>query len=228
MTKTILIIEDECDLASLISDYVSNAGFIPRVIHNGIDAINEVRTSLIDCLVLDVMLPGLDGVSVCREIRRFSTIPIIMATAKVEEIDRLLGLEIGADDYLCKPFSPRELIARIKTILRRVENAKDASGSTSFFQVDPSKHCITVHQHRLDLTPSEYSILAHLIQHPGQLFSRAQLLDLTFQENLDVTDRAIDSHIKNLRRKLQVVLPNHTVIHSVYGLGYCFDFQNPT
>ena len=181
--------------------------------------LDHLRAESPDVLVLDLMLPGLDGLGVCRALREFSDLPVVMVTARVEEIDRLLGLEAGADDYLCKPFSPRELVARIKAILRR------AGRPAPVVAVDTLARRIAVHGKALDLTPTEYGILAALARRPGQVFSRAQLLDLAREGNasLDVTDRAIDTHVKNLRRKLDVALPGVDAIRSIYGLGYRFD-----
>ena len=219
MSTRIAIVEDEPELAALVADYARAAGYEPALFDDGARALAAFRDAQPDLVVLDLMLPGLDGLSVCRALRAFSQVPVIMVTARVEEIDRLLGLEAGADDYLCKPFSPRELMARIKAILRRSGHA------AAVLDVDSAAHRITVHGKPLDLTPSEYGILAALARRPGQVFSRAQLLDLAREGNasLDVTDRAIDSHIKNLRRKLEAVLPGVEAIHSIYGLGYRFD-----
>jgi two-component system response regulator BaeR len=173
------------------------------------------------------MLPGLDGLSLCRALRAdadpvLAALPIVMVTARVEEIDRLLGLDAGADDYLCKPFSPRELVARIKAILRRAGQSAPQAPAVA---IDAAARRIAVRGKPLDLTPTEYGILAALARRPGQVFSRAQLLDLAREGNasLDVTDRAIDSHVKNLRRKLDAVLPGVEAIHAIYGLGYRFD-----
>jgi len=219
MSTRIAIVEDEPELAALVADYARAAGYDPDLFDDGAQALGAFRDAQPDLVVLDLMLPGLDGLGVCRALRAFSQVPVIMVTARVEEIDRLLGLEAGADDYLCKPFSPRELMARIKAILRRSGHA------AAVLAVDSAAHRIAVHGKPLDLTPSEYGILAALVRRPGQVFSRAQLLDLAREGNasLDVTDRAIDSHIKNLRRKLEAVLPGVEAIHSIYGLGYRFD-----
>ena len=219
MSTRVAIVEDEPELAALVADYARAAGYEPALFDDGAQALAAFRDAQPDLVVLDLMLPGLDGLSVCRALRAFSQVPVIMVTARVEEIDRLLGLEAGADDYLCKPFSPRELMARIKAILRR------SGHGAAVLDVDSAAHRITVHGKPLDLTPSEYGILAALARRQGQVFSRAQLLDLAREGNasLDVTDRAIDSHIKNLRRKLEAVLPGVEVIHSIYGLGYRFD-----
>jgi len=220
MSVEIMIVEDEPELALLVADYARAAGYLPSVFHDGAVALEALRARPPGLVVLDLMLPGLDGLALCRALRTFSDVPVVMVTARVEEIDRLLGLEVGADDYLCKPFSPRELMARIKAILRRAGHSAHAPVS-----VDASARRIAIHGRPLDLTPTEYGILAALARRPGQVFSRAQLLDLARESNasLDVTDRAIDSHVKNLRRKLDAVLPGVEAIHSIYGLGYRFD-----
>lgn len=228
----ILIIEDEPDLAALIADYALASGYQPQIIADGRQALEQIQRQLPDLIVLDLMLPGLDGISLCRAVREYSQVPVIMVTAKVEEIDRLLGLEIGADDYLCKPFSPRELMARIKVILRRSKNLDDSTNKpierdAINVQVDVAVFKIYLRQQALDLTRSEFVLLRHFIEHPGLVFSRSQLLDFVVQDNLDVTDRAIDSHIKNLRKKINQVLPSCNPIHAIYGLGYRFDgFDN--
>ena len=225
MSLQLLIVEDEKDLADLIADYARAAGYTPTIIGNGLHALAAVRAGMPDFIVLDLMLPGLDGLSFCQELRRFSHVPIIMVTAKVEEIDRLIGLEAGADDYLCKPFSPRELMARIKTIWRRFDANDGATSRAERFVIDEEKHRISVDNTVLELTRTEYLLLRCFVRHPGQIFSRAQLLDCANQDSLDVTDRAIDTHIKNLRRKLEIILPEVDPIHSIYGLGYRFEMQ---
>jgi two-component system response regulator BaeR len=219
MAATILIVEDESDLSAIVADYVTAAGYQAEVVADGREALAGIRRKPPDMIVLDIMLPGLDGVSLCKAVREFSEVPIIMVTAKVEEIDRLLGLEIGADDYVCKPFSPRELIARIKAILRRSRKPDDVR----LVEIDEAARSVRIHSQLLDLTPMEFSLLAAMVRRPGAIYSRAQLLDLATRDNLDVADRAIDSHIKNLRRKLAAVMPDAEVIHSVYGLGYRFE-----
>jgi two-component system response regulator BaeR len=218
MSIDIHIVEDEPELAALVADYAVAAGYRPTVFGDGALALDAIRRQAPALVVLDLMLPGLDGLSLCREVRSFSNVPIVMVTARVEEIDRLLGLELGADDYLCKPFSPRELMARIKAILRRAV-------PPAAVQVDEAARRIRIHGQPLELTPTEYGILAALARRPGQVFSRARLLDAAREgnANLDVADRAIDSHVKNLRRKLDAALPGVEAIHSIYGLGYRFD-----
>lgn len=214
---TIYIVEDEPELAALVADYARAAGFDTTIFHDGADALAAIRAMVPSLIVLDLMLPGLDGLSLCRAVRAFSSVPVVMVTARVEEIDRLLGLELGADDYLCKPFSPRELIARIKAILRR------SGMADSPLSVDSAARRASVHGQLLDLTPTEFDLLAALVRRPGQVFSRAQLLALAHQDNLEVTDRAVDSHIKNLRRKIDAAAPGLEPIRSIYGLGYRFD-----
>jgi two-component system response regulator BaeR len=225
MSVEIMIVEDEPELALLVADYARAAGYVPTVFHDGAVALDALRARQPGLVVLDLMLPGLDGLALCRALRTFSDVPVVMVTARVEEIDRLLGLEVGADDYLCKPFSPRELMARIKAILRRAGHGAQAVPAPAAIMIDASARRIAIHGRPLDLTPTEYGLLAALARRPGQVFSRAQLLDLARESNasLDVTDRAIDSHVKNLRRKLDAVLPGVEAIHSIYGLGYRFD-----
>jgi len=213
----ICIVEDEPELAALVADYVRAAGYDAVVFGDGALALDAIRHDPPALLVLDLMLPGLDGLSLCRALRSFSQLPVIMVTARVEEIDRLLGLELGADDYLCKPFSPRELVARIKAILRRAGTPSPA------LLVDAAARRALVHGQALALTPSEFEVLAALARRPGQVFTRAMLLDLLRQDDLDVTERAIDSHVKNLRRKIEAAAPGLEPIRSIYGLGYCYD-----
>ncbi len=219
MSARVFIVEDEPELAGVVADYARASGYIPTVFGDGAQALEAVRANPPDMLVLDLMLPGMDGLAVCRAVRTFSEVPIVMVTARVEELDRLLGLESGADDYLCKPFSPRELMARIKVILRRVQPGAPAS----LCVVDEAAQRVHIKGLLLELTPSEFNILAGMARRRGQVFSRAQLLDLARQDSLDVTDRAVDSHIKNLRRKIAAVLPEVDAIGSVYGLGYRFE-----
>lgn len=213
----ICIVEDEPELAALVADYVRAAGYEADVFHDGAQALDAIRRAPPALVVLDLMLPGLDGLSLCRALRAFSQVPVIMVTARVEEIDRLLGLEAGADDYLCKPFSPRELVARIKAILRR------AGMAAPVLHIDADGRRALLHGQALALTPSEFEVLAALARRPGQVFTRAHLLELLRQDDLEVTERAIDSHVKNLRRKIDAAAPGLEPIRSIYGLGYRFD-----
>ena len=217
MAATILIVEDEVDLAAIVADYVRAAGYQAEILADGQDALAHIRRHPPDLLVLDLMLPGLDGIALCAAVRTFSDIPIIMVTAKVQEIDRLLGLETGADDYVCKPFSPRELVARIRANLRR---PRIAAADAAAIQVDESAGTVRIHAHPLALTVTEFRLFAALARRPGTILSRAQLLDLANRDSLENTERAVDSHIKNIRRKIAQALPGVDIIHSVYGLGY--------
>ena len=219
MSARVYIVEDEPELAALVADYACASGYDPVVFGDGAQALAAIKESVPDMLVLDLMLPGMDGLSVCRAVRAFSDVPIVMVTARVEELDRLLGLDSGADDYLCKPFSPRELMARIKVILRRVQ----PGASAPLCAVDEAAQRVSISGRVLELTPSEFNILAGMARRRGQVFSRAQLLDLARHDTLDVADRAVDSHIKNLRRKIAAVLPEVDAISSIYGLGYRFE-----
>ena len=220
MNNALFIVEDEPELAAVVADYARAGGYAPAVFGDGAQALAAIRARAPALVVLDLMLPGLDGLSMCRAVRGFSDLPIIMVTARVEEIDRLLGLESGADDYLCKPFSPRELMARIKAILRRAGNGAPRQRPV---QIDEAARRVAINGRPLELTPTEFGILAAMARRPGQVFSRAQLLDAALGGSLEVTDRAIDSHVKNLRRKLDAAAPGADAIHSIYGLGYRFD-----
>jgi two-component system response regulator BaeR len=168
------------------------------------------------------MLPGRDGLEVCKEVRGFSNIAIVMVTARVEEIDRLLGLELGADDYICKPFSPREVVARVKAILRRTPPAQAQAQVNSKLSIDDAQFRAVLNDHTLDLTPVEFRLLKTLSAAPGRVFSRQQLLNTLYEDHRVVTDRTVDSHVKNLRRKLQQAQPGEELIESIYGVGYRF------
>jgi two-component system response regulator BaeR len=222
MSADILIVEDEPELGALIADYVAASGWTPHLLADGAKALARLRAAPPDLLVLDLMLPGMDGLSVCRAARAFSDVPIIMVTAQVAEIDRLLGLESGADDYVCKPFSPRELMARIKAQLRRRAPPVEAT-----IVADPLTRQAHVRGRALALTPAEFDLLAALLRRPGVVFSRAQLLDVARSRVQDASDRVVDTHIKNLRRKLAELAPGEDLIRSVYGVGYRLEFASP-
>lgn len=228
----VLVIEDEPRLNQLAVDYLSAAGYFVDSLNTGDQAVDRIRQGAPDLVVLDLMLPGKDGLDICREVRQFSDVAIIMVTARVEEIDRLLGLELGADDYLCKPFSPRELVSRTKAILRRVQrntepadaNAQqDASIQNDVLKIDETRYSVSLMGKELALTPVEMRLLKTLADYPGRVFSRDQLLDHAYIDNRVVTDRAVDSHIRNLRRKLEQAYPEQTLIRSVYGVGYKYE-----
>ncbi|MGL6209416.1 MAG: response regulator [Paracoccaceae bacterium] len=221
MTRRILIFEDEPTLARVIQDYLVREGFQVEVCHDGTDAVAMILEIRPDLVVLDLMLPGKDGLTICREVRAVSALPIIFETARVEEIDRLLGLELGADDYICKPFSPRELVARVKAVLRRTN--PQAEVAVPMLTMDEATWVVAVRGVPLDLTRREFQILHVLFCRPGRVFSRAQLLDLALPDDSMVIDRTIDSHIKNIRAKVKAVSRDWDPIRSVYGVGYAFE-----
>lgn len=220
-TPSILVVEDEVALAEVIRDYLVAAGMRVELRVEGTRAAEIALSGRHDLLVLDLMLPGVDGLTICREIRKTSDLPIIMTTARVEEIDRLLGLELGADDYICKPYSPRELVARVKAVLRR-RAAPVAASRPRRLVLDPQAWQATVDGTRLDLTRREFALLSALARYPGRVYSRDQLLELAFPDDADVFDRTIDSHIRNIRRKIGRVT-DWEPVRSVYGVGYAFD-----
>lgn len=220
----LLIVEDEIKLATLLHDYFQQSHYSSHCIHHGDDVIDYVKTHHVDLILLDVMLPGKDGMTLCKEIRQFSQVPIIMVTARVDEIDRLLGLELGADDYICKPFSPREVVARAKAVLRRSQ--PDTPTHTQAFELNEHTHQIHYQDHRIELTTVEYQLMKQLSSEPGRIFSRSQLMDSMYQDHRIVSDRTIDSHIKKLRKKLSSTINNKEFIHSVYGAGYRFDITD--
>jgi len=220
---TVMIAEDEPKIALLLKDYLKSHGYEVIWVENGLCVVPEIRTKNPDLLLLDLMLPGRDGLDICREIRQFSEMPIIMVTARIDEIDRILGLEIGADDYICKPFSPREVIARVKANLRRCQTSFNKSESQQSLEVDGNQHEIRLHGKVLPLTYHEYNLLAALIQRPGWVFSRDQLMEMMYEDGRIVTDRTVDSHVKNIRKKMMDISPEFDVIRSIYGVGYKYE-----
>jgi len=226
-SKRILIVEDEIKLVRLLEDYLRNAGFTTYSLGNGLEVVPWLKENSVELILLDLMLPGRDGLEICKDIRSFSTVPIIMVTARIEEIDRLLGLELGADDYICKPFSPREIVARVKAVLRRTQMLA-APALSSALELEPQSFRVVANGRRLTLTSVEFQLLQTLHQHPDRIFSREQLMDRIYQDHRIVSDRTIDSHIKKLRKKLADLLPEVELIHSVYGIGYRYDPQPRT
>jgi len=220
--KHILIVEDEAKLAQLEADYLHAAGFDCTILADGFEVVSWLRQHRADLVLLDLMLPGRDGLELCREIRTFSVVPIIMVTARIEEVDRLLGLELGADDYICKPFSPREVVARVKAVLRRLQPPA-SEPAEHLLTLDPSCFRIRAGGRETELTAVEFELLQTLYRQPGRILSRQQLMDLIYPDQRIVSDRTIDSHIKKLRKKLAELLPDQEVIHSVYGAGYRYD-----
>lgn len=224
MNPRILIVEDEPKLVELLNLYLESEHFDTHAVMDGnlvMEATTDYRPDLI---LLDLMLPGRGGLSLCKEIRQNSDVPIIMVTAKVEELDRLLGLELGADDYICKPYSPREVVARVKAVLRRHQkNEGDKSTAQQAIHIDENTYTAKLDGHLLELTPVEFRLFALFAKTPGKIYSRQQLLDLIYDDHRIVTDRTVDSHIKNLRRKLHAIRPEHDLIKSIYGVGYRYE-----
>lgn len=220
----VLIVEDEPRLAALLADYLQAAGYATEIIVDGREVVPQVRVNPPDVMLLDLMLPGRGGLDICRELRTFSDLPIIMMTARVEEIDRLLGLELGADDYVCKPYSPREVVARVKAIVRRLRRQQEPEAeSAGLLVMDEASYAARCNGQALDLTPVEFRLLKAFADAPGRVFSREQLLDNLYSDHRIVTDRTVDSHIKNLRRKLEQASPDQELIRSIYGVGYKLD-----
>jgi len=223
--NTVLIVEDEPKLARLMADYLQAAAFDTKILSDGESALVFVRQAPPALVLLDLLLPGMDGVAVCEQLRRFYTGPIIMVTARVEEVDRLLGLEAGADDYLCKPISPREIVARVRAQLRRLAWDAAPTRPHGVLELDHAAlRIITRGGRSLDLTQGEYRLLSLLMERPGRVYSRQQMLDRLHADGRAVTDRVVDSHIRNLRKKLEGLASGLDPIRSVYGVGYAFEW----
>ncbi len=224
MTR-ILIVDDDPGIVKVVRAYLEKAGFQVLVAYDGKKALHIARHDKPHLVILDLMLPEMDGWDVCRALRRESDVPIIMLTARVEDTDKLIGLELGADDYVTKPFSPQELVARVRAVLRRVEGmpAKPERISRGEITVDLSRHAVTVGDEPLDLTPTEFDLLASLMQDPGRTFTRSQLLEQTQGYAYEGYERTIDVHIKNLRQKIETDPSNPQHIRTVYGVGYRFE-----
>ena len=222
--KTILVVEDEMKIARLVRDYLEHAGFDVIVAGTGEAAIASARSRRPDLVVLDLGLPGRDGLDVARELRRSSEVPIIMLTARGDETDRIVGLELGADDYVVKPFSPKELVARVRAVLRRT----DARGAgpevlrVSDVEMDVPRMRVTVDGRPVDLTPTEFQLLAAFLREPGRVFTRAQLLDALHGTTIESYERAIDAHVKNIRKKIEPAPGRPRYLLTVHGVGYRF------
>tara|TARA_R100001369_G_scaffold16274_2_gene31299 strand:- start:3467 stop:4147 length:681 start_codon:yes stop_codon:yes gene_type:complete len=223
-TASILIVEDEIALAEVVRDYLLTEGMSVEMLSTGAGAVELAQAKQYDLIILDLMLPAVDGLTICRELRKTLDVPIIMTTAKVEEIDRLLGLELGADDYLCKPYSPRELVARVRAVLRRrpIGKPTESPVTNDRLIINGDRWQATLDGSHLDLTRREFSVLQALASRPGRVFSRDQLLSLAFPDDTEVFDRTVDSHIRNIRRKIASV-STWDPIRSVYGVGYAYD-----
>lgn len=221
--RRILVVEDEPRLAAVLCDYLQAAGYEAEGVADGLQVLDTFRSWQPDLVLLDLMLPGADGVDLCRALRAESEVPVIMVTARVSELDRLLGLEVGADDYVCKPFSPREVVARVGAVLRRYRAG--AVAPPRGLQIDEQAFCAALHGRALDLTPVEFRLLHTLVGAPGRVWSRERLMNHLYTDHRVVTDRTVDTHVKNLRRKLAEAGAEGETIASVYGVGYRFDLQ---
>src|SRR5438034_6902334 len=224
---TILVVDDEPRIVQLVRDYLEHGGFTVLTAVDGPTALRTARTGRPDLVVLDLGLPGLDGLDVARSLRREGEVPIIMLTARTDESDKLVGLELGADDYLTKPFSPKELVARVRSVLRRTEAAREPADLIRVGDVElnvPSMQ-LTISGRRVELTPTEFQLLATMARQPGRVFSRAQLLSAVRGVAVESYERAIDAHIKNLRRKMQPEPHNPRYLLTVFGVGYRFADQ---
>ena len=221
---TVLVVEDEIEIARVVRDYLDNAGFEVIVVGDGGSAIASVRSAKPDLLVLDLGLPGRDGLDVAREIRRWSNTPIVMLTARGDETDRVVGLELGADDYVVKPFSPKELVARIRAVLRRTRAAERGAEvlRAADIEIDPGKMRVTVAGRPVELTPTEFQLVSTLVAEPGRVFTRGQLLDAVHGIAIESYERAIDAHVKNIRRKIEPRPGSPRYLLTVHGVGYRF------
>jgi DNA-binding response OmpR family regulator len=221
----ILIVDDDPGIVKVVRAYLEQAGFDVSVAYDGKKAMQIARNDKPDLVILDLMLPELDGWDVCRALRKESDVPVIMLTARVEESDKLIGLELGADDYVTKPFSPRELVARVRSVLRRVSGtpSKPKRLSHGEITIDLSRHSVEVRGEVVDLTPTEFDLLATLMEDPGRAFSRSQLLESVQGYAYEGYERTIDVHIKNLRQKVEADSRSPRHIKTVYGIGYKFE-----
>ncbi len=224
MSKTILVVDDEPKIVDICRDYLSAAGFKVITAADGARGLLLARNEKPDLVVLDLMMPGMDGLDVCRQLRREGTMPIVMLTARVEESDKLIGLELGADDYITKPFSPRELVARVRTVLRRAEGSSSPAEviRAADLTLDRNRYVVTLPSGEVSLTPTEFEILGALASQPGRIFSRGQLLMAARGVAFESYERAIDSHIRNLRRKIEPDDREPRYIVTVHGVGYKF------
>lgn len=218
MSNSILIVEDEIKLANLLADYFKLTEYQPQQIHHGDQVVSWVKANQPTVILLDIMLPGKDGITLCKEIRQFSNVPILMVTAKVDEVDRLLGLDLGADDYICKPFSPKEVVARVKAVLRRGQLKSVAIEPD--LKLDQERLVVSFNHIEIALTSVEFQLLKPLANKPGRIFTREQLMQSMYSDDRIVNNRTIDSHIKKLRKKLADISQGQDLIQSVYGAGY--------
>ncbi len=219
MSARVMVVEDEAKIAALLRDYLLADGFEVRCCADGVSAIGQILAWPAEVVVLDVRLPGRDGFEVCRALRAESAVPVLMLTARIEEADRIRGLDLGADDYVCKPFSPREVVARVRALLRRAQTGGQPNAG---LQLDEQAHDARWQGRPLGLTPVEFRLLRALARRPGQVLNRQQLIDAAYDDHRIVSERTVDSHLKNVRRKLASAGAAEDAIEGVYGLGYRF------
>ncbi|HBN89362.1 response regulator [Rheinheimera aquimaris] len=220
MNSTVVIVEDDLEIADILQKYLQAAELEVKHFADGVGVVEWVKQHQPAVMLLDLDLPTKQGADVCREIRQFSQLPIIMTTAKVEEVDRLIGLEIGADDYVCKPYSVKELVARVKVQLRRLNQQAQ---NNAMLQVDPDAFCVGYQGQSVELTAIEFKLFYLLYSHPNRIYSRSQIMDLVYQDYRDVSERTVDSHIRNVRSKLARFSLQSDIIRSIYGAGYKFE-----
>lgn len=218
----VLVVEDEPKIVQILETFMEREGYEVSVLNDGADAVEVIKETEPGFVILDLMLPNKDGFTICKEVRQFSSVPIIMLTARVDEIDRLMGLEFGADDYVCKPFSPREIIARMRTILRRLEATVETEEELNYrgVKLNVDRFRCQVNDQEVELTPVEFRLLQTLVARPGVVHSREHLMKVCYLDERVVSTRTIDSHVKNLRSKLAKVLDGQEMLHSIYGVGY--------
>ncbi len=221
MSRYILVVEDEIKIAEILKDYLVSARYRVSCLDHGDLVLPHVKQNHPSLILLDIMIPGMNGLDLCRGIRQFSSVPIIMITARVEEIDRLLGLELGADDYICKPFSPREVVARVNALMRRTysPNAPKTLAAAELIIIEETRQAFAGGT-EIKLTPCEYNLLKMLLSYPDRIFSRDELINAVQGYDFEGYDRTIDSHVKNLRKKIANCLPDKEVISTIYGVGY--------
>jgi len=230
----ILIVDDEVKIANVLNNYLLKSGYETKMLHDGNDVMKAIEEKTPDLVLLDVMLPNIDGLTLCKEIKEKYNFPVILVTARRDEIDRIMGLEIGADDYVCKPFSPKEVVARVKARLRsltphaQISHVQNSHSNTPIdgLNIDFEEKVVWFHEERLDLTPVEYRLLITLLQKPGFAVSREKLLDEIYEDKRIVGDRTVDSHVKNLRKKFQKIKPETNLFKSVYKRGYKLEEHN--
>lgn len=218
--QTILIVEDDLDIADVLAMYLQAADYNTKIFNKGTGVVEWVQSNHPSLILLDIDLPGKNGHIICKEVRDFSDMPIIMTTAKVEEVDRLIGLDIGADDYVCKPYSVKEVVARVKANLRRLSFEQNKSAC---LKVDLKNSKVGYQDITVALTTVEFSLFNLLYSNANRIYARAQIMDLVYKDYRDISDRTVDSHIRNLRKKLSVLTIKNDLIRSIYGVGYKFE-----